>query len=107
MRTLLGLGLKERLAYMVAPGEPAIMVGVGEDRRRTADHGNGKQRAEVAPVETVADGRVHEKDMVFGDHAAAMPDRQRTALAIMLKRVTKMSAINRDLSAGPAHLLPG
>src|SRR3546814_9855337 len=59
-----------------APDEAAIAVLVGVERGGSTDDGVGRERAEIAAVETVADLPVHQEQLAVRDQTAARPNGQ-------------------------------
>ncbi len=71
-----------------------------------ADDGGGRERAEVATIETVGDVDVHEEQLVRLDAAAAVPDRQGAAATVAVARFAERHIIDGDGVAGATHPLP-
>src|SRR3546814_19187149 len=59
-----------------APDEAAIAVLVGVERGGSTDDGVGRERAEIAAVETVADLPVHQETLAVRHPTAARPTEQ-------------------------------
>ena len=76
-----------RSARRRTPDEAAIASFVGVEGRRLADHRARRERAEIAAVQAVSDGRVHEEQIAVRKATAAPPDRQiPPQMAIILVR---------------------
>lgn len=89
------------------PFEAAFAVLVGPQGDRAADDRTGRDRTEIAAVETVRDIPVHQEDIAFRDDTAALPVGQRTAGAVALERHSHLHAVDGDQEAGAADGLPG
>src|SRR3546814_58077 len=101
-----GRGSSRPSTCLGAPFEVATVVFVGPHRHRAADDRAGGNGTEVAAVEAVADGPVHEKDLAVRDAPAALPDGQITAEAVAQQRLAHRDAIDGNARAGSADLLP-
>ena len=63
--------------------------------------------SEVASIETVGDGRVHEKYFVCANVAAALPDWQLATQAITFTRLANSNTIDDDFAADATDALTG
>src|SRR5579875_2399102 len=90
-----------------APDEAAVAGFVGPQRDRARDDRSDGERAEIAAIQAVRDGRVHEEDFVRPKHATAAPARQRTAEMIAIMGDADLDMIDGDDIAVPAHDLSG
>jgi hypothetical protein len=76
-------------------------------RRRASYDGRCRQRAEVAAVQTVGIGRVEQQQFARAKRAAALPDGQRTAEAVVHEGDGDRPRIDAQLIADPADALLG
>jgi hypothetical protein len=100
------LARRRRGRHRVRACQEAIVAGfVGPQRNRTGeDRGDGK-RPEIAAVETVGDGRVHQEDLARRKRVAAAPAWQRPAEMIAVLRGADIDMIDADGVVGPADRL--
>src|SRR5574337_1308138 len=90
-----------------APDEAAVAGLVGPQRDRASDDRSDGERAEIATIQAVRDGRVHEEDLVRPKHPTAAPARQWTVEVIAVMSGADLDLIDGDEVAGPAHGLSG
>ena len=78
------------------PLEVAVAAVVSEEGKRLGGDSGGGQRSEVPAVEAVGDGGVHEEDVAVDERLTALPDGQRSVLAVALKRGSNDTAVDDD-----------
>src|SRR3546814_3785620 len=89
-----------------APDEAAIAVLVGVESGGSTDDGVGRERAEIAAVETVADLPVHQEQLAVRDQTAARPNGQWSPTTVVLEGISHGDAVDGDRGAVAAHGMP-
>jgi hypothetical protein len=76
-------------------------------RLRPPDDRVCRHKSEISPIERVHRLPVHEEDLTLGNDVAALPDRQRSASAVVLARLAHFEIIDGDDETASANCLPG
>src|SRR3546814_13980443 len=74
-------------------------------RDRTAEHGRGRQRPEIAPVQAVGMIGIEQQQLAGRERAATLPSGQRTAVSVTDQGDGNRPSINADIRAAPANAL--
>src|SRR3546814_4297317 len=74
-------------------------------RDRTAEHGRGRQRPEIAPVQAVGMIGIEQQQLAGRERAATLPSGQRTAVSVTDQGDGNRPSINADIrEIGRAHV---